>query len=263
MSQKLSVVIITKNEEDKIRECLESVKWVDEIVIVDGYSADRTVEICRQYTDKIVQNKHDGNFDKERNLGTDTASGDWVLQLDADERVTPELHRDIEKILADDNGYSAYKFKRKNFFLGHFMRYGGWYHDSLHFFRRTKARYKGRIHETLYVDGPIGQIESGVEHYPFESLSVFVARHNRYSDKEAQKIYETFGIVSAQKIRYHICVKPLKLFWKMYVKKKGYKEGVHGFVFSFLFAWVHFLNWSKYWELLSTKQFSTDILCKN
>src|SRR3989338_6091457 len=131
MKKNLTVVVPTKNEEDKIGRCLESVKWTYEIVIVDGYSKDRTLEIAKGYGAKIVQNRFDGNFDKERNLGIDNSTGDWILQLDADEVVTPELRRDIENIIETAPSFNAFKFRRKNYFLGHFMRYGGWYHFSL------------------------------------------------------------------------------------------------------------------------------------
>jgi glycosyltransferase involved in cell wall biosynthesis len=249
MRKTLSVVVTTKNEEDKIARCLESVKWADEIVIVDGFSTDRTVEICRQYTDKIIQHKCDGNFDKERNLGIDNATGDWVLQLDADDVVTDRFRQEIEKILSKETvEFNAYKFRRKNFFLGHFMRWGGWYHYSLHFFRRGYARYRGKIHETLIVNGKIGRIEADVEHYPYKSISQFIERHNSYSNRVAQAILEQKGVLSQGKIKYNLTVKPLKLFWKFYIKKKGFREGTIGLIFSVLFAWVHFLNWVKYWE---------------
>ena len=253
MKKKLTVVVTTKNEEDKIRKCLESVKWADQIVIVDGYSTDKTLDICREYGAKIVQNKFDGNFDKERNIGIDNATGDWILQLDADEIVTAGFRKDIENVLNTDGGFNAYKFKRKNYFLGHPMIYGGWYHDSLHFFKRGFARYKGKIHETLIVDGKIGQLKGEVEHYPFKSITQFIARHDGYSAREALYVYEQRGIVSKKEIEYNLRIKPLKLFWKFYVKKQGFREGVYGLVFSVLYAWVHFLNWAKYWELIKNK----------
>lgn len=253
MRKTLTAVIPTKNNEDIIQRCLESVKWADEIVIVDGYSTDRTLDICRRYTNKIVQNKFDGNFDKERNLGTDNSTGDWVLQLDSDEIVTDGMRKEVEKVLQSDPEYSAYKFKRKNFFLGHPMRYGGWYHDSLHFFRRGKARYRGKIHETLIVDGKIGQIDADVEHYPFTSIAQFIERHDGYSTREAQYIFEQRGVVPKREVMYNLKFKPLKLFWKFYIKKQGFREGKHGLVFSVLYSWVHFINWAKYWELLKEK----------
>ncbi len=253
--KKLSVVIPTKNCEDDIGKCLESVKWADEIVIVDGYSEDNTPEICSKYTNKIILHKHQGDYygvgEEERNIGTDNASGDWILQLDSDEIVTDRLKKDIEKILSNQKEpYAAYKFRRKNFFLGHFMRWGGWFHYSLHFFRRGKARYEGNIHEALIVNGKIGKINGAVEHYPFKSIEQFIQRHNSYSTREAQMLLKKRGALDEKEIVYNIKVKPKKLFWKFYIKKKGFLEGKYGLIFSILFAWVHFLNWSKYWELV-------------
>lgn len=253
MRKRLTALLIVKNEEERIARCLESVKWADEIVVVDGYSTDRTLEICRSYNAKIVQHKFDGSFDTDCNLGIESSSGDWILKLDADEVVAESLRKDIEGVLDDDKGYSAFKFRRKNFFLGRFMRYGGWYHYSLHFFKRGKARYKGHIHETLVADGNIGRLEGDCEHYPFDSLSEFIERHNRYSGIEAKKILDSKGVVGIKVIMYNLRIKPLKRFWKFYVKKQGFREGIYGFIFSVLFAWVHFLNWAKYWELVKDR----------
>ena len=251
--KRLSVVVITKNEEARIARCLGSVSWADERILVDGYSSDRTTEIAQSLGAKIVLSRFNGSFDRERNQGIDAASGDWILQLDADEIVTTGLRGAIEAILAQDPPFSAYKFKRKNFFLGHAMRFGGWYHDSLHFFRKGRARYQGRIHEALIVDGPIGRLQEEVEHTPFESLSQFLERHNRYSSLEAERILEERGILPWKEVRYHLVWKPLKLFWKFYVKKQGFRDGWVGLLFSGLYAWVHFLNWAKYWELVQVQ----------
>lgn len=253
MSKTLTVLLLTKNEESRVTRCLESVKWADEIVVVDGYSTDRTVDICKQYNAKVIQHRFSGGFDADCNMGIDNSTGDWILKLDADEVVTKELREDLSRILSDDGGFSAFKFRRKNYFLGHFMRYGGWYHYSLHLFKRLKARYKGHVHETLIVDGKIGTLEGAVEHYPFGSITEFIQRHNRYADIEARKILDTQGVLSRKVIRYNLTIKPLKRFFKFYVKKQGFREGIYGLIFSVLFAWVHFLNWTKYWELMREK----------
>lgn len=253
MRKKLTALLIVKNEEKRIRPCLDSVKWADEIVVVDGFSTDKTVDICNEYGAKVLQHKFEGGFDIDCNIGIDNSSGDWILKLDADEVVTEGLKKDIEKVLEDDGGYCAFKFKRKNFFLGHFMRHGGWYHYSLHFLKRGRARYKGHVHETLIVDGEIGQLEGDCEHYPFNSLTEFIDRHNRYSNIEAQKIMDEQGVLDKKTVKYNLKIKPLKRFWKFYVKKKGFLEGYYGLVFSILFAWVHFLNWAKYWEMVKDR----------
>lgn len=253
--QTISAVVMTKNCEDLVEGTLKSVAdWVDEIVVIDGFSQDRTVEVCRRYTDKVFQNRWDGyRFCTERNLGTDKATSDWCLHIDPDERATPEFQETVLKLLEKGPLCKAYEFRKKNYFLGHFMRHGGWYHYSLHLFHRQHARYDGVIHETLNVDGAIGKVEAAIEHYPFTSISQFVNRHNGYSTREAMAKFEEYGTVSDRELLFNLKSKPLKRFFKFYVRKLGFLDGMHGFLFSVLFAWVHFINWAKYWELLQKK----------
>lgn len=247
--QRLSVVILTKNAQDKIKNCLESVKWADEIVIVDGLSTDRTLDICRRYTDKIIQSNFEG-FGKERNKGAEAATGQWILELDADEVVTEAFRKKVTEILSSPEEFVGYKFRRKNFFLGHFMRFSGWYHYSFHFFRKGFARYEGLLHEKLLLNGKQGIIEEEIEHYPFDSISEFIKRQNRYTSITSGELFEKFANLPTRTIIYNLILKPFKLFWKFFIKKQGFRDGMHGFVFSILFAWVHFLNWAKYWELI-------------
>ncbi len=245
---RLSAVIITKNAESSVKDCLESVKWADEIIIVDGYSTDRTVEICKGYTDKIILSEFKG-FAGERNKGIDHATCDWVLQLDADEVVTPGLAKALKEAMASPGQYTGYKFRRRNFFLGHPMRYGGWYHYSSHFFKKGSGRYEGLIHERLKLDGLQGTIEAEIEHRPFTSLSQFISRQNRYTTYEASDFLNEMGVLSKGRVKYHLYLKPAKVFWKFYVKKQGFREGMTGFIFSALYSYVHFMKWAKYWEL--------------
>ncbi len=247
---------MTKNSEGLVRGALESVaSWVDEIVVIDGFSSDKTVAICREYGAKIVQNRWDGyRFCTERNLGNQNASSDWCLHIDPDERATSGLRDAVLKLLTEKTSHSAIQTRKKNFFLGHFMRHGGWYHYTLHLFRRGKAYYDGVIHEKLIVDGTIGKIEAAVEHYPFVSISQFITRHNGYSLREAKAQKEEKGILSEKEILYNLEKKPLKRFVKFYIRKKGFLDGIHGLIFSVLFAWVHFINWVKYWELTHSNE---------
>jgi glycosyltransferase involved in cell wall biosynthesis len=210
----VSAVIMTMNCEGFVEGTLKSVApWVDEIVVLDGFSKDRTVEICRKYTDKVYQNLWDKKaFCTERNLGTSKATMDWCLHVDPDERVTPEFRDEVLAILEKGTPHAAFEFRKKNYFLGRFMRNGGWFHYSLHFFRREKARYEGVIHESLKVDGTIGKIESPVVHYPFTSISQLVHRHNWYSLKEAEEEYAKHGQIPPERLEYELKKKPLKRF---------------------------------------------------
>jgi len=250
---RLSAVILTKNAEDCVRDCLESVKWADEIIIVDGYSTDSTVDICRKYTDRIIKSEFKG-FANERNLGIDNSTGDWILQLDADEVVTAALREAIGRILESPGPYAGYKFRRKNYFLGHPMRYGGWYHYSAHFFKKGSAGYEGLVHERLKLNGEQGTIEAEVEHRPFQSMSQFISRQNRYTDYEAKDILAEKGILDKRTVLGNLYFKPTRLFWKLYIKKQGFREGKYGLIFSIMYSFVHFLKWAKYWELTYGKK---------
>lgn len=251
--KKLSAVVITKNAAKKLRPCLESVKWADEIIIVDGRSDDGTLEIAGEYSDKIILSDFEG-FGNERNKGADAATGDWILQLDADEVVTGGFRARMEKILSgDDSGCVSFKFRRRNVFLGKAMRFGGWFHYSAHLFRKGMARYEGDIHEKLIVNGKQGRLEEEIEHYPFDSMSEFIERQNRYTTLQAGEMFKKDGPADDKTILYNLKVKPRKLFMKMYVKKMGFMEGMRGLVFSVMFAWVHYLKWAKYWELSREK----------
>lgn len=253
--ESVSAVIITKNEEEKIRYCLESIKWVDEIVIVDDLSTDRTVEICQEYGAKIISHKSEGNFDRQRNIGIDNASSEWIFQLDADEIVPEALKKEIQELLAQSVEFSAYQICRKNFFLGHFMRYGGFYGQHwIKLFKKSAARYIGRsVHETLEVQGKLGTIKADIEHYPFQSFSQQIARMNMYSSVEAKIMAEENTTPDIKKIRYNLTIKPLKRFWKMYIKKKGYKDGMYGLIFAILFTFGPMLRFMKYWEITKDK----------
>ncbi len=254
MRQTITAVILTRNEADQIEQCLDSIRWVDEVIVVDGQSTDETPEICRRRGAKVISHAFNGSFAEERNLGADQATQDWVLQLDADDRVTPEFRTAAEALLKNGTPHAAYRFRRKNFFLGHPMRRGGWTHYSLHFFRRGKARYRGRVHEELVVEGSIGTLEASIDHHPFQSIEEFIDRQNRYTTLEALDLLDKRGRVSEREIRYQIMIRPAKLFWKMYVKKGGFLEGMHGLIFSGLFSFVHFLRWAKLWELAQENQ---------
>ncbi len=247
----VSAVVMTRNSEGMVEGTLKSVApWADEIVVIDGFSTDGTAGLARRYTPKVFQNKWDGyRFCTERNLGNSKATGDWCFHVDPDERATPEFADAVTRILRDGTPHAAFQFRKKNYFLGKWMKHGGWYHYSLHLFRRAKAHYDGVIHERLVVDGTVGKIEAAVEHYPFTSVKQFIMRHNGYSSREAKALWEEKGRLPENEILRNLKEKPLKRFFKFYVKKRGFLDGFHGLVFSVLFAWVHFLNWAKYWEL--------------
>lgn len=243
----LSAVVLASNSEKKIEACLRSlVGWADEVIVVDGQSKDKTAQIAQQYGATVYSHAFLGSFAAERNFGTDKAKSDWVLQMDSDEVVTVEFKKKCDEILPVTE-HAAFKFLRKNNFLGHTFEHGGWHHWSQHLFRRTRARYEGRVHEHMNVQGTVGNIDADMLHFPFDNLTEFIERQNRYTTLQAADILDSEE-VDIKKIRYNITWKPLKLFKKMYLSKKAYKEGFYGLLFTLLFVWVHFLKWAKVWE---------------
>ncbi len=257
----LSAVILSKNSEKKIEKCLSSlIGWADEILLVDGGSTDRTTEIANQYGAKMHIHPFSGSFAEERNYGTDKALSEWVLQLDSDEIVTDNFKNKCDEILPGTK-YAAFKFRRKNVFLGHAFTYGGWYHWSQHLFKRGKARYEGRVHEKMIVNGDVGLIDAYMLHIPFDSISEFIERQNRYTDLQAADIIDQEKSLTLKKVKYNLKVKPAKLFRKIYFNKKGYKEGIHGLIFAILSSYVHFLKWAKVWE--KTKNRKNILIVRN
>ncbi|HZS12445.1 MAG TPA: glycosyltransferase family 2 protein [Nitrospirales bacterium] len=246
---KLSVCLMTYNEASKIRDALESVRWADEIVVVDSGSADRTVEICREYTSRIHTHPFK-NFGNQRNVAAGLATHDWVLSLDADERVTPELRDEMRRVLADDPGHAAYHIPRKNFFLGRWIRHGGWYPDYRHaqLFQRHRARYtETACHEGFTVDGSIGRLREHVIQYPFTDIAHFLEKHNRYSSLMAEQMRDAARPFHAHQLITH----PVFTFIKMYLLRQGFRDGVPGLILAGLYANYTFAKYAKLWALQS------------
>lgn len=245
----ISAVLITKNEERNIKKCLDSLRWVDEIVIVDGESADKTIEIAKSYGAKIIKHRFEGDFGMERNIGNKNATSDWILALDADEAIPQRTREEIEKILKEGSEFDAYNVPRVQYFLGKPLMHGGRYHSIVNFFKAGKVKFEGKVHHRVLVSGKTGEFRYPIEHYPFNSISEFIEKHDRYTGYEALEMFENFKDTKLKEVSYNTAVKPLKLFFKTYVKKKGYKDGFLGLIFCILFSWSYFLRWAKYWEL--------------
>ena len=249
MRQKLSVVVLTRNEEKNIERCLQAVKWADEIVIVDDKSTDKTIDIARQFTSKIIVSESRGNLSKQRNIGIDNSSGDWILQMDADERVTAELKNKIANLLENGSDFAAFSFIRMNNFCGKFLKFGGeGSHKSLRLFKAGMARFHGRD-DRIEVSGKVCDWDAVMEHYNSPSIEHYVLTQNFYSQTEAEDLNKSLRIISKKQLRKELISGPIKLFFKIYIKRKGFKDGLHGLVFAVLSAWRRFLIYAKYWEL--------------
>jgi glycosyltransferase involved in cell wall biosynthesis len=225
---RLSVILITRNEAANIAACLESVAWADEIVVVDSGSTDQTPGICRRYTRNVTVTDWPG-FGPQKNRALDLATGDWVLSIDADERVTPELRVEIEAVLAAPDA-EAYELPRLSSYLGQPMRHGGWWPDYVtRLFRRGSARFsEARVHETLQVRGRVGRLKQHLIHHPFRSLDQVIGKMDSYSSAAAAGMAErgrSAGLGSA-------VLHGLFAFLRTYLLRGGILDGRLGFVLA-------------------------------
>lgn len=251
---RVCAVVLAKNEAHRLGRCLEHLRWADEVVVVDDESQDETAQIARSFGARVLTRRSEGNFKAQRNAGTDAARGPWILQLDADEVVSKEL---VEEILArlkqDPAGKEAagYRILRRNHFLGSVMRHGGWGGQrKVQLFMKGRARYTGSaVHERLEVEGPLKDLETPVDHYPFSSFGEFIRRQNVYTTVEAILYRQEHGAPPPRAVHRQLVFRPLKIFWKTYVKKRGFLDRQMGLFFAVLAGWVEFIRWSKIWEL--------------
>lgn len=244
--QKLSVIVITENEEHNIERCLNSVQWADEIVVVDAFSADRTVEISRRFNAKVVQHAWCG-YAAQKQFALDHATCPWVLSLDADEEVTDEVRIAIQKILSSPEAFDGYEINRQSFFLGQRIQHGGWFPDyQLRLFRREKTKVIQRpVHEGFVIDGRIGRIESAVNHYTYQSIQHYLHKMNEYTS------LEVMNKLSRKKKKIHwydFITHPLAVFLKMFIALQGYRDGFRGFLLAFYSTLYNLLIYAKCWE---------------
>lgn len=243
----LSVVIITYNEEENIGRCLEKVKWAEEIIIVDNFSTDLTRDIAGRYTDQIFQRKWDG-FGSQKNYAISKATNNWILAIDADERVTRELSDEILALFRSGEPLLAgYELPYKVFFGDRWVRHGGWYPEyHLRLFRKDKGRFKERlVHEGVEVSGPVGRLHNFVEHYTYRSISDFVQRMDRYSTLSAEAYYKEGRQVGWIETAFRAWF----TFVQMYILKRGFLDGAVGFQLAILYSYYTFVKYAKLREL--------------
>jgi len=242
---KLSVVIIKKNEDGNIKQCLESVKWADEIIVVDSFSTDKTVEIAKQYTKKIFLNDNSRCINLNKNLGMGKATGDWILVLDADEVVTPKLRAEIKEILRrDDKRFDGYSVIRECNFLGKWMRHGGWHEYEPKMVRKGKGSYPKGLHDALKIDGKVGYLKNSLLHYNFRTVSEWINKMDFYTALEANEMEEKGLKFNVARAFYF----PFGVFFRQYLSKAGFKDGFHGFTAAVFAAFYSFVKHAKLWE---------------
>ena len=245
MRPRLSVIVITFNEEDRLRTCLDSVAWADEIVVVDAESQDKTAQIAREFTDQVLIRPWPG-FAAQKNFGLEHASGDWILSLDADEEVSRELREDVTQVLAQPEGAEGYAVPRRNIFLGQWIRHGGLYPDwQVRLFRRGAGRFLDRdVHESVQVSGRVGRLRGHIVHRSYQGVADFFERANRYSTLAADELRRSGTRARAREL----LARPLGRFLATYVLKLGFLDGRKGLLLAALYAYYVFMRTAKVWE---------------
>jgi len=230
--EKISVTIITRNEEGNIRGCLESVKWADEIIVSDSGSTDSTVDICRSYGARVYGDEW-GGFGAQKNLCASRARNPWVLNIDADERVTAELREEMLGAVAAP-GCDGYYIARRNYFGDRWIRRCGWYPDyNLRLYRPDRGRFSEReVHEAVSVEGRTGYLKHPMIHRTYRDVADYMARMHRYSTLAAKEMLGR----GRRAHRADLVLRPAFTFLKMFVFKLGFLEGAMGYKLSMLYA---------------------------
>lgn len=243
----VSAIVVCYNEEDNIGRCLNSLRWCEEIVVVDSFSTDRTVEICRQFTNIIIQREWAGYRDQKA-FAHSKATKDWVLMIDSDEEVTPALKNEIlEELAVAGTHCSGFLLPRLVFYLGRWWRRGGWYPDyDVRLFRRELATWGGTDpHEKIIVDGPVRRLRNPLHHFSYRNIDDHIQRINRFtsiSSRELRTQGEPWRLSDA-------LLRPAFRFCRSYFLKRGFMEGFAGFHVAVTAAMYVFLKYAKLWEL--------------
>ncbi len=244
---KLSAAIITYNEEQRIGGCLESVAWADEIVVVDSFSQDKTVQICRKFGARVIQHQWPGHI-KQKNYALAQAAHDWVLSLDADEVASAELASQIQQLMQQERlELAGYYLPRQTHYLGRWIRHCGWYPDyKLRLFDRRRAHWGGEDpHDSIICEGKTARLSGCIYHYSFDSLADHLNTIDRFTSIAASERYKKGAKASLGQL----VLRPPLTFLKLYLIKLGFLDGIPGLIACVLSAYHVFIKYAKLWEL--------------
>lgn len=244
---KVSVIVITRNEERNIERCLKSVAWADEIIVVDSFSTDRTIELAEKYTPEVIHHEYDGDI-PQRERGFAIATGEWLLYIDADEQVSDELKEEIRRVIASPEAKDGYYVPRKVFAFGKWISHGGWFPDySFRLFRKANYRAElAEVHGGFTVDGEKGTLTGYLLHYTYDTIEQYLDKMNNYTSLQiANKLRDD---PSARSSLTKLVFSPVSHFFRKYISNKGYKDGFHGFLLAALGSLSTLAIYAKLWE---------------
>ncbi|MEK7129534.1 MAG: glycosyltransferase family 2 protein [Patescibacteria group bacterium] len=247
-----SIALAVYNEEENLERCLTSVVGLaDEVIVVDGGSTDRTAEIAREFNAKVIKTDNPPIFHINKQKAISACTGEWILQLDADEVVSGELHKEIAHIISSNSEFAGYFIARRNYFLGHWLRKGGQYPDYvIRLLRRGKGRFPCKsVHEQIIIEGPIGQLRTPLLHYSYRTLAEYWKKADAYTTLTAQEMMKSKvpkNIVSW--VRYE-WIKPTITFLSLFLRHKGFMDGIYGLLFAVFSALHHPIAYNKFLRL--------------
>jgi len=246
---RVSVTIITLDEEAHIGAAIDSAAWADEVIVVDSGSRDGTVEIARARGARTVTREWPGYVEQKNHAAT-LARNDWIFSLDADERITPALAAEVQRLLAADPPLAAYRVPRVTFHLGRWIRTTDFYPDlQTRLYDRRRARWQGRhVHESVAADGAAGRLTAELEHYSYDDLDDHLARIQRYSTLAARQMHEAGRRAGTLDVLLH----PPAAFLRNYILRRGFLDGSVGLTLSLVNAYAVFVKFAKLWELQRT-----------
>ncbi len=240
----LSAVLIVKDEEKNIRACLESLAFANEIVVVDSGSRDRTIELAKLQATRVESRVFD-DFASQKNFAVSLATQEWVLSIDADERISPELRDEILGVIKKSDGPNAYAVLRRTNLFGRDFVASGLQNDApVRLFRRGKAQFINPVHEILKVEGQIGRLKKYLQHVSFQTVREHLEKMQLYTSLEAQKGEQCKAVRGFS----HILLRPMYRFFSIYVLKQGFRDGREGFSYAALSAFYEGVRWMKIWE---------------
>jgi glycosyltransferase involved in cell wall biosynthesis len=244
---KISAVLITHNEEDRVEAALKSVAGIaSEIIVVDSFSTDKTVKIARKYTERVYERRWT-NFSDQKNFANSHASHPWILSLDADERLSPALREVLLALKNEEPDCAGFSIPRQVYYLGRWIKHSGWYPDrKVRLFRGGHARWEGDyVHERLVISGEIKKLKGAIHHFTYRNIGDHLDRINQFSSLGAQKLY-----AAKKRCRgHHLIVLPLVRFMKSYFLKLGFLDGFPGLVVSVLNGYAIFVRYAKLKEI--------------
>jgi glycosyltransferase involved in cell wall biosynthesis len=242
---KLTVTVITKNEAANIASALESVSWADELLVVDSHSTDETVAIARAHGARVEVRDWPG-YAAQKNFASSLASNDWILSLDADERITPELAAEIKALMQAEPAARGYRIPRVTWYLGRWIRTTDWYPDrQLRLFDRRAGRWgERRVHESFELDGASGELRAEIQHYAYRDMSHHLATIDRYTTLAAEQWREEGRTATPL----DIAANPVFAFLRNYLLRGGFRDGTAGLIVSILNSYYVFLKFAKLWE---------------